>query len=406
MRIQILGPIRAWRDGQELDLGPAGRRAVLGLLVLFGGRAVPRADMVDALWNERPPPSAANVIQTHIKHLRRLFEPGRDRYARSTNIPTVGDGYALRMPDCQVDVERFRALVSAARATSADEEAAGLLGEALGLWQGRPFADYPELTVHAKVVALLAERRNALLAYADVMIGTGRAVDLLPLLVESAAGHSLDEAVQARLVGAYAAVGRRADAFAVYENARRALRDELAVGPGAELADVHAALLREPPTSRRPRRAGPAPAQLPANAPGFAVGTTELAALDGLLAERDPVATAVIAVCGTAGVGKTALAVHFCMDASVTLTPAEATAVRRAISEYLRELTNSRYGLEISIKMEDRDRRGEPLEEFKVDLAELKSDERALRGLLSRLDDTANSERSSCWCGAKGDRVG
>ncbi|HWO68207.1 MAG TPA: tetratricopeptide repeat protein [Umezawaea sp.] len=311
MRVQVLGPVRAWHDGRELDLGPAGRRAVLGLLALSGGRAVPRADMVDALWGERPPASATNVIQTHVKHLRRLLDPERRRYARSTSIPVVGDGYALRLPDCQLDLERFRDLVSAAREAGADDEAAGLLGEALELWQGRPIADHPGLTGHAKVVALLGERRNALLAYGEAMIATGRAVDLLPALTESAAAHPLDESVQALLVRAYAAAGRRADAFAVYESTRRALHEELAVGPGAELADVHASLLSDPPTGSRPRRAVPVPAQLPANAPGFAGRTAELAALDGLLAAHDPASTAVIAVCGTAGVGKTALAVQW-----------------------------------------------------------------------------------------------
>lgn len=312
MRVQVLGPVRAWHDGREIELGPVGRRAVLGLLALSGGRVVPRADLVDALWGENPPPSAANVIQTHVKHLRRLFDPERHRYERSTSIPFVGGGYALRLPDDEVDVDRFRDLVSAAGRASDAEEVAGLLGAALGLWQGRPFADHPGLTGHAKVVALLSERRNALLAFAETMIGLGRAVELLPLLVEHAADYPLDEAVQAFLVRAYAAAGRRADAFAVYDSARRVLREELAIGPGAELVGAHATLLDEPPpAAARPHRAGPVPAQLPANAPGFLGRATELAVLDGLLAERDPSATPVIAVCGTAGVGKTALAVHW-----------------------------------------------------------------------------------------------
>ncbi|SFR28090.1 DNA-binding transcriptional activator of the SARP family [Lentzea waywayandensis] len=310
LRVQVLGPVRAWHDGQEIELGPAGRRAVLGLLALAGGRVVPRADLVDALWGENPPPSATNVIQTYVKHLRRLFDPQRHRYARSTSIPFVGDGYALRIPNDEVDVDRFHALVSAAGRTSVAEEVAGLLGTALGLWQGRPFADHPGLTTHAKVVALLNERRNALLAHAETMIGLGRAVDLLPLLVEHAADHPLDEAVQALLVRAYAAAGRRADAFTVYDNTLRVLRDELAIGPGAELVGAHAALLDEPVPATS-RRADPVPAQLPANTPGFLGRATELAVLDGMLAERDPAATAVIAVCGTAGVGKTALAVHW-----------------------------------------------------------------------------------------------
>ncbi|GHH42932.1 XRE family transcriptional regulator [Lentzea cavernae] len=310
MRVQVLGPVRAWHDGREIELGPAGRRAVLGLLALAGGRVVPRADLVDALWGENPPPSATNVIQTHVKHLRRLFDPGRHRYARSTSIPFVGGGYALRVPDDEVDVDRFRALVSAAGRTSVAEEVAGLLGTALGLWQGRPFADHPGLAGHAKVVALLGERRTALLAHAETMIGLGRTADLLPLLEEHAGDHPLDEAAQALLVRAYAASGRRADAFAVYDNTRRVLRDELAIGPGAELVGAHAELLDEPAPVTSPR-SGPVPAQLPANASGFLGRTDELDVLDRLLAERDPLATAVIAVCGTAGVGKTALAVHW-----------------------------------------------------------------------------------------------
>ncbi|GLY47662.1 tetratricopeptide repeat protein [Lentzea sp. NBRC 102530] len=309
LRVQVLGPVRAWRNGREIELGPAGRRAVLGLLALAGGRVVPRADLIDALWGDDPPPSATNVIQTHVKHLRRLFDPDRHRYARSTSIPFAGDGYALRLPDDEVDVGRFRALVAAAARTSAAEEVAGLLGTALGLWQGRPFADHPALAGHAKVVALMGERRTALLAHAEIMIGLGRAVEVAPLLVEHTAGQPLDEAVQALLVHAYAAAGRRADAFAVYDSARRVLRDELAIGPGPELAGAHAALLDEPPVV--PSRRSPAPAQLPANAPGFLGRAAELAALDGVLAGRDPSATAVIAVCGTAGVGKTALAVHW-----------------------------------------------------------------------------------------------
>ncbi|WP_394618626.1 tetratricopeptide repeat protein [Lentzea sp. JNUCC 0626] len=309
LRVQVLGPIRAWRNGREIELGPAGRRAVLGLLALAGGRVVPRADLVDALWGDDPPPSATNVIQTHVKHLRRLFDPDRHRYARSTSIPFAGDGYALRLPDDEVDVGRFRALVAAAGRTSVAEEVADLLGTALGLWQGRPFADHPGLAGHAKVVALLGERRTALLLHAETMIGLGRVVELLPLLVEHAAGDPLDEAVQALLVRAYAAAGRRADAFAVYDSVRRVLREELAIGPGPELAGAHAALLDEPPVVAV--RRGPVPAQLPANAPGFLGRATELAALDGVLSERDPSATAVLAVCGTAGVGKTALAVQW-----------------------------------------------------------------------------------------------
>src|SRR5262245_6622230 len=114
VRVQVLGPVRAWRDGREIDLGPPGRRAVLALLVLARGRALPRTELVAALWGIRPPPSATNIIQTHVKHLRRMLDPDRHAYARSPSLPTVGEGYALRVPPDQLDLERFHLFVRAA----------------------------------------------------------------------------------------------------------------------------------------------------------------------------------------------------------------------------------------------------------------------------------------------------
>src|SRR4051794_30459669 len=95
VRIQVLGSVRAWRDGAELELGPPGRRAMLALLALAGGDAVARRELVDTLWGDRPPPSAVNVVQTHVKHLRRLLEPGRAPHSGSGVLPHIGGGYAV-----------------------------------------------------------------------------------------------------------------------------------------------------------------------------------------------------------------------------------------------------------------------------------------------------------------------
>ena len=92
LRIQILGPLRAWRDEEPLELGRIGQRAVLGLLALACGQPLSRAEFVDALWGDAPPPSAANMIQTSVKHLRRLLEPDRPPRTPSAILPTVGDG--------------------------------------------------------------------------------------------------------------------------------------------------------------------------------------------------------------------------------------------------------------------------------------------------------------------------
>jgi DNA-binding SARP family transcriptional activator len=334
----VLGPVRAWRDEEPVDLGRVGQRAVLGLLALGGGQPLSRAQLVDSLWGDTPPPSAANVIQTSIKHLRQVLEPGRPPRAPSTVLPSVGDGYALRLPADDVDLLRFRRLAgTAAGAEQAGDQhmAADLFGEALRLWQGGPLAGIAMLAGHPKVLALAEERRAALARYGETMIAISAAADALPALEEAAAEQPLDEAALARLIRGYQAAGRRAQAFATYYEARHRLAEELGVGPGPELVAAHAALLdEEDPRGAavarstvqgadpdiRSARAGrrilghPVPLQLPADVASFTGRDHQLRRLDDLLAEvassRNN-AVVISAVSGTAGVGKTALAVHF-----------------------------------------------------------------------------------------------
>jgi DNA-binding SARP family transcriptional activator len=374
LRIQVLGPICAWRNGDLLDLGSAAQRAVLGLLALACGRPLPRTEITAWIWHDREPPvSAANVIQTHVKHLRRLLEPDRPPRGRSEVLRQIGDGYALHVPTFAVDVLLFRQHVAAASGAQRRgqlDRAAELLDEALGLWHGPPLADIPVLATHPKVVALIAERQAALIRYGDVMVAAGRPAEGLPALEEAAAAQPLNESCRAALMRAYHAAGRRGQAFATYHEARRRLADDLGVDPGPELSAAHAALLREEsppgngramamvpasdPTARtragsavdggavptgsgRNGRAGSAaaptprtaagsvadprtatgavPAQLPADIPDFTGRATELDQLDQLLSRGGGSAgsTSVVisVVTGTAGVGKTALAVRW-----------------------------------------------------------------------------------------------
>ncbi|MEU4427126.1 winged helix-turn-helix domain-containing protein, partial [Actinoplanes sp. NPDC024001] len=115
LAVQLLGRIRVWHDGAEVDLGPPGRRALFGLLALAAGHPVSRRDLVDALWPHAAPRTATNVLQTYVKHLRRAVEPYRPARSRSAVLPAVGDGYALQVDDSAVDVLRFRELAGTAR---------------------------------------------------------------------------------------------------------------------------------------------------------------------------------------------------------------------------------------------------------------------------------------------------
>lgn len=320
MRVQVLGPVRVWRGGDQLRVGPTGRRAVLGLLALAVGRPLSRAEILDALWRDRPPSSAVNVIQSHVTKLRRVLEPDRPPRAPSAVLPAVGDGYALHVPPDAVDLGRSRRLVATAAGARREGNlpaAAAHLREALGLWAGAPLADVPFLADHPAVTSLVTERWATVARYGEVMLAAGGAAEVLPLLEQAAAALPLDEDAHARLIRAYHATGQRGRAFAAYHETRRRLADELGVDPGADLAAAHAELLRDPPApgaaqapEHRQRIIVPTPAQLPADVPGFTGRTAELSELDRLAVDGSG-AVVISAVSGTAGVGKTALVVHW-----------------------------------------------------------------------------------------------
>ncbi|MFI5841945.1 tetratricopeptide repeat protein [Catenuloplanes sp. NPDC051500] len=314
MRIQVLGSVRAWLgDDEPVELTSAGQRAVLGLLALAGGQAVTRPELIDSLWGDEPPASAVNVLQTYVKHLRRRLEPGRPSRSRSALLPHIGDGYALRVTADTLDLLCFRQLsaqAAVARREGDDHRAAALLEQALRQWQGAPLADVPQLAGHPKVIAVAAERSAALARFGELKIALGEVEEALPALAEAVAAQPLDEAGQARLIRAYAAAGRRADAFEAYHAARRRLADELGVDPGPELRAAHDTVLHDTvpheATPVVPRRR--VPAQLPADVPDFVGRGDELTHLDALL---DVNTVLISALSGTAGVGKTALAVRW-----------------------------------------------------------------------------------------------
>jgi DNA-binding SARP family transcriptional activator len=319
VRIQVLGPVRLWRGDVIVDLGPARRRAVLALLALAGGWSVSRHDLVNGLWPDGPPASATNIIQTHVKHLRRLIEPDRRPRLPSMLLRTVGDGYALDLAAFDLDLVSFRQLAAAAAEASCDGRplrAAELFRQALRLWHGAPVADLPLLADHPKITVLLEERRTVLLQYGKSMIGTGSGGDVIAALEEMVHERPLDEAALATLIDAYRATGQRARAFDEYHRCRRQLAEELGVDPGPELTAAHAALLREadPGPRERSSRTLPSwtgPAQLPAGTAAFIDRQAELSTLDGFLAADSRGSVPIVAIDGAAGVGKTTLAVRW-----------------------------------------------------------------------------------------------
>ncbi|MGC4895995.1 BTAD domain-containing putative transcriptional regulator [Micromonospora sp. DT31] len=314
--LQLLGPLRLRRGSEELAAGPPQRRAVLALLALAGGQPMTRDELCAALWPDRPPTAAANVLQTHVKHLRRVLEPWRPRRARSALLPSVGSGYALRVPRTAVDALRFRDLVAGARAARLAGDRERLrreAGAALRLWR-RPLPDVPALAGHVRVAVLVAEWRQVLGWYSDEVIRADRGEEVLTAVEQDAGRHPLDEGAQARLVRLYGAVGRRADAVASYHVARRRLGEELGIDPGPELSDAYRDVLRCRDSVTRVAAPVPAavPAQLPPRPADFVGRAAELRRLDLAVAPVTGLAEPVLLVVeGPAGVGKSALVLHW-----------------------------------------------------------------------------------------------
>ncbi|WP_344604075.1 AfsR/SARP family transcriptional regulator [Streptomyces glaucus] len=333
VRFSVLGPVRAWRGGRELLIGPRQQRLILAVLLARAGRPVSMGEFTDLLWAGSPPASAVNAVHRYVGALRRLLEPGLPARSPGRWLARQGGGYLMRVDAGRLDLLRFRALVEQARRSpAADDPAAavGLFTAALDLWQDRCAADLePTGVAHPVFTMLEHEYVSVVCEAAEASLRCGRAAAMLLPLRRAADRHPLDEALAAHLLRALAADGKQAEAEALYLEVRRRLADELGVDPGPELWAAHARSLRHRPAGPRggktagdgpsethdapsPAPAGPAvrPAQLPADLPGFTGRGAALRQAAALAASGDG-ALRVLAVDGIPGVGKTALAVHF-----------------------------------------------------------------------------------------------
>ncbi|MGW3913258.1 AfsR/SARP family transcriptional regulator [Streptomyces sp. NPDC005070] len=348
LRLSLLGPLRAWRSGTELALGPPQQKAVLVALLLRRGRAVGVGELVDGIWGHDPPAGAVPVLRTYVSRLRKLLEPGRTPGAPPRLLVSIGDGYALRTEEITSDLGEFEdhlVLAERHRARGDSRGAARLLDTALAVWHGTPLAGVPGPFAETER-ARLAERRLAALEYRlRVELELGRHEAVLPELVALHAAQPLREAVCELLLVALYRCGRQAEALEVYASTRRTLVDELGIEPGPSLRAAHARLLAGDPDLSPPPVPVPAgdtgaadtgdgpdtgsadapgrddppratgdvhPSQLPADLPLFTGRDSELGKVDALLPADGHPDTAVIGLInGMAGAGKTTLAVHW-----------------------------------------------------------------------------------------------
>jgi DNA-binding SARP family transcriptional activator/predicted negative regulator of RcsB-dependent stress response len=327
----VLGPLRV--NGADVVLA-AKQRIVLAVLLLHANRVVPVNVLMDALWDEAPPPSARATLQGYVKQLRHKGGAGV-----GGRVVTRSPGYLLSVGAGELDLDVFTELCDRARSAAAAGEwagAAALLEEALGLWRGDPLADVPSAWVQQAEVPRLAElRMRAVQARVEADLRLGRHGELVAELRGLVGGEPLREGLHGQLMLALYRCGRQAEALEVFRGIDRQLRAELGVCPGPELQQLHQRILAADPELAGGLRsavvaqtAGPAPlaggqrragrlvvpAQLPPDTADFTGRGEQVKLLCDLLDRRldadRPGAVVISAVAGMGGIGKTALAVH------------------------------------------------------------------------------------------------
>jgi DNA-binding SARP family transcriptional activator len=320
MRFRMLGPLLVDDGASWSAIRAAQQRLVAALLLLEAGRTVPVERLVDELWGERPPPSAAATVRGYVMRLRRLLGGGP-----GSPLVTRGRGYELVAEDGDIDARVFSGLVTSARQALAGghpETAAAKLSQGLALWRGPALADVPaRLAVTAEAERLGQLRLAAVEDWLGVQLELGAHAEVVDEAQRLVAEHPLRERLWARLMLAQYRCGRRAEALDAYLRARRVLVEELGLEPGPELHELQRAVLAGQPELLAPAHQGavaiaaPArvvPAQLPAEVAAFSGRQAALEQLDSHLPDQgERQSPAIVLIAGTAGVGKTALAVHW-----------------------------------------------------------------------------------------------
>jgi DNA-binding SARP family transcriptional activator/tetratricopeptide (TPR) repeat protein len=318
MQVRLLGPVDVVVDGQPRLVKGLRRKAVLAALALHHGDVVSVSELVDVVWGDAAPSTAVSTLQNHVSYLRTVLNS-------KAAIRAQPPGYVLDLGAGGTDVQLAERLLREGRQSADPGHGAQYLHDALALWRGRPLADLaglPWLETEAERLDLL--RVHVSRAFIEARLRAGQHALLVPELEQIVTEHPLDEQIHAHLMLALYRTGRQADALAAYHALRRTLDEELGIVPGHAVRALEAAILRQDPlleapgdAASRPALAGEIPAQLPSAVPAFAGRRAELASLDALLpaegktGQAGPPSAVITAVSGTAGVGKTALAVHW-----------------------------------------------------------------------------------------------
>lgn len=312
MEFLLFGEVQLRVAGQALDVGTPRQQAVLAALAVDAGRPVPIETLIDRVWGDEPPGEARNVVYSHLSRIRQLLTTVTELSGTRTGISRRSAGYVLEIDPGAVDLNRFAHLVERGNDTrETDGDRAAALREALAVWRDAPvaglqggWADGVRATWHRR-------RLDAAVRWGELALRLGRSDAVIATMSDLAGEYPLAEPLEALLMRALHAAGRDAEAVDRYAVVRQRLADALGTDPGPELRALHEAILRGELPSAAPAAPPPsAPAQLPPDTPGFAGRESALRRLGEVTGGPSPAARTVV-LSGTAGVGKTTLAVHW-----------------------------------------------------------------------------------------------
>ncbi|MGH9223111.1 MAG: AfsR/SARP family transcriptional regulator [Acidimicrobiales bacterium] len=324
MEFRILGILEVCDAGSPVEIGAAKERTLLAALVLHANQIVSRDRLVEVLWGDTPPATAATTLNTYVSHLRAALEPRRAPRTQPRLLLTRDPGYLLAVDPERVDAVRFERLASEGRRALAAGDAAtaaATLREGLSLWRGRALADFVYEPFAQPEATRLEELRLATLEQridADLTLGGHH--DLVAELRQLVDEHPLRERLWGQLMLALYRCGRQGEALRAYGELREVLAEELGIDPSPALRQLEDHMLQQrpdidAPTSQAPWTGQPAaepvarPARprtnLPPRLTSFVGREDDIAEVERLCADAR-----LVSLVGAGGVGKTRLAME------------------------------------------------------------------------------------------------
>jgi DNA-binding SARP family transcriptional activator len=329
IQLCVLGGLHARCGADVLTISAAKHRILLAALLMSANHVVSGEDLAQMIWDGAPPPSVLATTRGYVMRLRHRLGP-----VVGSRILTRSPGYLIQLADNELDLLQFSDLyrqAGIAMRRGAWETASTLLRDAISLWRGPALEDVPSDALRREHVPPLEEMRLQALDWRiDADLNLDRNAEIIPELQNLAVKYPLRERFHAHLMLALYRCGRQAESLACFQRARQLLIENLGVEPGAELRELHQRVLSADPglvagTNDGHHLARPGrqdallvPRQLPSDVRHFVGRLAETGMLDSLAGEvaRGGGAFPVVVVSGMAGIGKTALAVHWARRAA------------------------------------------------------------------------------------------